>query len=246
MSDQDGLPGAVFTMRETSGRSPVILRPQGRPFPATAMMDWLGSSLMGAASVGVPPGGDTVLQVTDPPSQQAAMHPTCRSSSLRGNGATSDSRGASRLTVVTNSPRSRALWVGPSSPERQVGWQDEVDNAPRLAKPLALSGAGNVLAMSPMLCVQLRFGEVTFPALVDSGASDNFIDSDLVLSLQLPLAVPTKIRSANGHLMDCDSYVVVLAVLGSLRFRISMRVVSSTMGIILGIPFLRFFDPRIS
>ena len=46
--------------------------------------------------------------------------------------------------------------------------------------------------------------------------------------------------------MDCDSYVVVLAVLGSMRFRISLRVVSSTMGNILGILFLRYFDTRIS
>ena len=71
-----------------------------------------------------------------------------------------------------------------------------MDNAPGLAKPLALSEAGNVLAMSPMLYVQLGLWEVTFPALVDSGASDNSIDSGLVLSLQLaplPLAVPTKI-----------------------------------------------------
>ena len=63
-----------------------------------------------------------------------------------------------------------------------------------LATHLALAEAGNVLAMSPMLYVQLRLGEVTFPALVDSGASDNFIDSDLVISLQLaplPLMVPT-------------------------------------------------------
>ena len=78
-----------------------------------------------------------------------------------------------------------------------VGWQDELDNAPGLVATLALFEAGNVLAMSPMLYVQLRLGDVTFPALVDSGASDNFIDSDLVLSLQLAplsLAVPTKIR----------------------------------------------------
>ena len=67
MSEQDGLSGAVFTMRESSGRSPVILRPQGRPFPATSIMDLLGSSFMGAA------GGDTVLQVTDPPSLHAAL-----------------------------------------------------------------------------------------------------------------------------------------------------------------------------
>ena len=40
--------------------------------------------------------------------------------------------------------------------------------------------------------------------------------------------------------------MVVLAVSGFLRFRISLRVVSSTMGIIFWIPFLRYFDPRIS
>ena len=53
-------------------------------------------------------------------------------------------------------------------------------------------------------------------------------------------------RSANGHLIDCDSYVVVLAILVSLRFRISLRVVFSAMGVIWGIPFLRYFDPCIS
>ena len=77
-----------------------------------------------------------------------------------------------------------------------------------LATHLALSEAGNVLAMSPMLYVQLHLGEVTFPALVVCGASDNFIDSDLVLPLKLaplPPEIPTKIRSANGHLLDCDS-----------------------------------------
>ena len=71
--------------------------------------------------------------------------------------------------------------------------------------------------MSPMLYFQLRLGEVTVPARVDSGASDNFIDSGLASSLRLVplhLAVHTKIRSANGHLMNCESYVVVLAVLG--------------------------------
>ena len=103
-----------------------------------------------------------------------------------------------------------------------------MENAPGLETPLILSDTGNALAMSPVLCVQSRLGEFTLPALVHRGARGNFIVSGLVSSLRpspLPQAVPTKIRSANGHHMGCDTYVVVLAVLGSLRFRINLLVV---------------------
>ena len=46
--------------------------------------------------------------------------------------------------------------------------------------------------------------------------------------------------------MDCVPYVVIPARLGPLLFWLCLRVVSSLMGIILGIPFLRHFDPCIS
>ena len=46
--------------------------------------------------------------------------------------------------------------------------------------------------------------------------------------------------------MERVSYVVIPALLGSLRYRLCLRVVSSSMGIILGISFLRYFDPCIS
>ena len=88
-----------------------------------------------------------------------------------------------------------------------------IQNCPRRCPGLAtpLSDLGNVLAISPMLYVQLRLGEVASPALVDSGAGDNFIDSGLVSPLQLKplhLAVLTIIRSANGRPMD--TYVVLV------------------------------------
>ena len=100
-----------------------------------------------------------------------------------------------------------------------------------------------------MLYVQISIGKVTMPALVGSGASSNFIDQGVVITLELKLLLlklPTKISSANGHLMECVSYAVVPARVGSLRFQLCLRVVSSSMGIILGIPFLRYFDPCIS
>ena len=51
------------------------------------------------------------------------------------------------------------------------------------------------LVMSPMLYVQIGIGNVTMPALVDNGASSNFIDQGVADALKLhplPLKVPTK------------------------------------------------------
>ena len=89
------------------------------------------------------------------------------------------------------------------SPPPHVAWADEVPDA-GLASPDP-GPAEQVLAMSPMLYVQISIWKVTMPALVDSGASSNFIDQGVAGTLKLkllPLKVPTKIRSANGHLMD--------------------------------------------
>ena len=147
-------------MRESFGRSPLARRPQGRHFSVTPAANRLGLSLSGVWLM-----SPVVPQVVEPPSLRVpSPYVWHRTSSLRGPGTRQDAMGASRLTVVTNSPRSRALGFGPSSPGRQVGWQDEVEKASGLATHLGLPGLGNVLAMSPMLYVQLRLGEVTVPA----------------------------------------------------------------------------------
>ena len=49
--------------------------------------------------------------------------------------------------------------------------------------------------MSPMLYVQIGIGNVTMPALVDSGASSNFIEQGVADALKLhplPLKLPPK------------------------------------------------------
>ena len=61
-----------------------------------------------------------------------------------------------------------------------------------------------------------------------------------------PLRETMRFLSANGQRMECASYVVVTAVLGALSFQLSLRVVPSSILVILGFPFLRQFNPRIS
>ena len=61
-----------------------------------------------------------------------------------------------------------------------------------------------------------------------------------------PLQKATRILSANGQPMECASYVVVTAVLGALSSPLSLRVIPSSIRVILGLPFLHRFNPRIS
>ena len=44
--------------------------------------------------------------------------------------------------------------------------------------------------------------------------------------------------------MPCHHYVVVRATLGELRFTLTLRVAPTDLRVILGYPFLRFFDPK--
>ena len=44
--------------------------------------------------------------------------------------------------------------------------------------------------------------------------------------------------------MPCHHYIVARATLGELRFTLTLRVVPTDLRVILGYPFLRFFDPK--
>ena len=100
-----------------------------------------------------------------------------------------------------------------------------------------------------MLYVQLQLGATILPALVDSGACDNFISAQTAADLHFelrPLRKASRILSADGQPMECASYVVVTAVIGALSFPLSLRVIRSSIRVILGLPFLHHFNPRIS
>ena len=97
--------------------------------------------------------------------------------------------------------------------------------------------------------MQLHIGEQVFPALVDGATSGNFIDAALARRLALsclPLAKTTQLRAANGQLLDCSAYVSLPVSLSALKFRITLWVVESATPLILGDPFLRYFNPCIA
>ena len=83
------------------------------------------------------------------------------------------------------------------------------------------------------------------PALIDSGASSNFIAQEVVDHLQLkplPLKVPTKIQSANGHLMDCVPMGVTLP-LGFTEFPVVSSGGGLTHGNYFGTPIFAALRP---
>ena len=72
-----------------------------------------------------------------------------------------------------------------------------------------------------MMYVKLYIQTAECVALIDSGASDNFISVNLVRYLRLQvrnLPMPFHIRAANSKLMPCTHYVVVRATVGSFVF----------------------------
>ena len=81
-----------------------------------------------------------------------------------------------------------------------MSWNDGSDNG--VASPRELLAIENLVGKSPMLYVQLRIGQTTLSALVDSGACDNFISEQAVADMDLevrPLLKATKMLSANGQ-----------------------------------------------
>ena len=105
-----------------------------------------------------------------------------------------------------------------------------------------------ILAASPMMYVKLCLQGTECPALIDSGASGNFISEGFVRQLNLrvrDLTQPCDIRAANGELMPCKHCAIVRARLGELPFSLTLRVVPTDLRVILGYPFLRFSDPEI-
>ena len=98
----------------------------------------------------------------------------------------------------------------------------------------------------PLLFLPLQIGPKTHYALLDSGASDSLISvlvvkqSDLRL---LPLKTPVKVRVANGQLISVSHFVRVTVVIGTLKTRLFLRVIPTPLPLVLGYPFLFFFNP---
>ena len=85
-------------------------------------------------------------------------------------------------------------------------------------------------------------------ALLDSRASDLFISLDVVRLSRLkllPLKYTIKAMVANGQTLNAGHFVRVRATIRDLHVRLFLRVINTTLPIVLGYPFLRQFNPLI-
>ena len=85
-------------------------------------------------------------------------------------------------------------------------------------------------------------------ALLDSGASDSFVSWDVVRVLglrQYPLSQRLTVRVANGEVLAVTHFVQLSSRLGPMTVRLSLRVIKTTIPIVLGYPFLARTQPTI-
>ena len=85
-------------------------------------------------------------------------------------------------------------------------------------------------------------------ALLDCGASENFIAEKVAMSLGCrshTLRTPLHVRIANGDRLLCTEFVRLRMSLSSWRKRLTFWIIPSTLPIILGIPFLTRVNPHI-
>ena len=99
-----------------------------------------------------------------------------------------------------------------------------------------------------LVCIPVSIHDVPLRALIDSGASENFISSDVVSSLSLQahdLKSPSSLRIADGSVHNVTKFVRVRITFGSLIIPLVLRIFQMSHQIILGFPFLQRFQPYI-
>ena len=99
-----------------------------------------------------------------------------------------------------------------------------------------------------LMYIPLQIHGLPVRALLDSGASDNFISEWLVSHLNLtryPLPHALRVDMADGSSLSLTSMVRPYLHLGSLKLRLFLKVVPTPFPVILGFPFLNYFNPDI-
>ena len=100
-----------------------------------------------------------------------------------------------------------------------------------------------------LLFLPIFLGKTTHFALLDSGAADYFISLDVVRESRfelLPLKYTLKVRVTNGQALKVGHFVRVRATIEDLHELLFLRVIDTTLPIVLGYPLLYQFNPLIN
>lgn len=88
-----------------------------------------------------------------------------------------------------------------------------------------------------------------FTALLDSGATENFIAKKTVEKAKCrvrKLKTPMYVKVASGTELKVDGYVRTGLILGSIHLIMNFRIIEMDPDVVLGLPFLQQFDPMIN
>ena len=103
-------------------------------------------------------------------------------------------------------------------------------------------------APQPLFFMPFVIGNIQVRALLDSGASDSIIGEELVRGFNLTtysLIQRLTVKVANGETLQVTHFVKVSGRLGSMPIRLMLRVIATSLPVVLGYPFLAKLNPLI-
>ena len=154
------------------------------------------------------------------------------------------------LLSDTAPPTESVLSDAPGLTDEETWWADQ---ASRPTGPtLFATSFGDATYHDPpppqqLLFVPVVVGTTPVRAPVDSGASDSFIDEELVLRLGVrmySLRQPLAVKVANGQTLPVTKFVRLKVEIGNMHTRLSLRVITTPLSLVLGYPFLSKFAPK--
>ena len=102
--------------------------------------------------------------------------------------------------------------------------------------------------MSPLFFLPIQLKTLNCRALLDSGATDNFISQALADKLKVPshaLKRPLIVKTADGTILHVEKYTRRFAHFPGFSIRLSFRIAPIAPQVILGLKFLRLLNPHI-
>ena len=107
---------------------------------------------------------------------------------------------------------------------------------------------GQLYSLTPLFAISVKIRTTECVALIDSGATGNFISETFAAQLgckRRPLKRPGHAKTAGGELLTVDTFIRVTARMENVSLRLSLCVVAMQPTLILGYNFLNHFNPVI-